>query len=67
MISGFLGVVLRHELAALGLSVKLATFFVVDLARSIRPNHSLDLCVGDLAIARRLGAFGLRTRWFSCL
>lgn len=55
MISGFLGVVLRHELAALGLAVKLAAFFVVDLAGSINPDHSLDLRVGNLTVR---GCFG---------
>ena len=58
MISGFLGVVLRHELAALGLSLNLAAFFVVDLAGSINPDHSLDLRVGNLTIAGRFRSLG---------
>ena len=67
MIARFLGLVLGHELAAFGFAVKLAAFLVINLAGSISPDHSLGLCVGDFAIGRRLGAFGLRTRWFSCL
>ena len=58
MIPGLLGLVLGHKLAALGLAVKLAAFFVVNLAGSIGPDHSLDLRVSNLLIRRRRGLLG---------
>jgi len=53
VIARLLGFVLGHEFTAFGLAVKLAVFFVINLAGSISPDHALGFCVRDLAIGRR--------------
>ena len=58
MIARFLSVVLGHKFAAFGFAVKFAAFFVVNLAGSIGPDHSLDLRVSNLLIRRRRGLLG---------